>query len=405
MLGREDRPDDVLEFGRDRRPRGRWRSRALLAGLVLAASLVAAIRTGVWSSSSSRAHHARPAASGLATPSVAVPRIRVIATGRHLLGVTAGWELLARGLDDLVRIQLAKGQITWTSVPLLASGGAVAFMATAHEALIRPSDYVPGYVVPDNRQARLLTGPLASGGPLIPGVQGTETFWGSTETQTTRELSLVTLDGRRVGPIIRFPAHGPQLPATAASDGRGDVLVASSGSSFYDAGPTWDRPVPGTIIAVGPASWLTVICDARSEHCHNELVDSTDDSGRALPGTSRAEPFFFTWPPAGVISPDGAMAAVAGRVVVGESGGQLNAVHLIDLRTGATKDLRVRAAGTTGSPLGTATGEDSMAWSPDSRWLFVATASGKLLAVNPRSGLVKSLGIKLPQVQQVAIRR
>ncbi len=334
-----------------------------------------------------------------------VPPVRVIVTGRHLFGVTSGWELLARGPDDLLRIQPARGRITWTYVPPLeTSSPAVAFVATAHETIIRPADFVPGYVVPDDRQARLLTGPLASGGPLVPGARGTDTVWVSTEPQTTRELSLVTLSGRRAGPIIRFPARGPQLPATAASDGRGDVMVAGSGFSFYDAGPTWDRPVPGTIIAVGPVSWLTVICDSRSQRCHNELVDSANGTGRALPGTSRAEPFFFTWPPAGVISPDGRMAAVAGRVVIGERGGQVNAVHLINLRTGATKDLRVRVGGTASFPLGTATGEETMVWSPDSRWLFVATASGKLVAVNSRSGLVKSLGIKLPQVEQVAIR-
>ncbi len=45
-----------------------------------------------------------------------------------------------------------------------------------------------------------------------------------------------------------------------------------------------------------------------------------------------------------------------------------------------------------------------MAWSPDSRWLFVAAADGKLLAVNARTGQAKSLGVTLPAVSQVAIR-
>jgi hypothetical protein len=334
-----------------------------------------------------------------------VPAVRVIATGRRLLGVTSGWELLARGPDELLRIQLAQGRITWTYVPPLeTSSPAVAFMATAHETIIRPADFVPGYVVPDDRKARLLAGPLASGGPLVPGVQSTDTAWVTTETQITRKLSLVTLTGRRLGPTIRFPARGPQLPATAVSDGRGDVLVASSGFTSYDTGPNWDRPVPGTIIAVGPASWLTVICADRSQHCHNELVDSADGTRRALPGASKAEPFFFTWPPAGVIAPDGRTAAVVGRVVVGRSGGPMNAVRLIDLRTGATRDLRVRLGGPSSFPLGSAIGEDSMVWSPDSRWLFVATANGRLVAVNPGSGRVESLGIKLPRVEQVAIR-
>jgi hypothetical protein len=321
--------------------------------------------------------------------------------------VTAGWELLARGPDELLRIQLAKGEVTWTHVPpLQTSSPAVAFLATAHETIIRPADFVPGYVVADNQQARLLTGPLAAGGPLVPGVQGTGTAWISTEPQTTRKLSLVTMTGRRAGPVISFPARGPQLPATAVSDGRGDVLVASSGFTSYDAGPTWDRPLPGTIIAVGPASWLTVICAGGSQHlhCHNELVDSADGTRRALPGSSKAEPFFFAWPPAGVIAPDGRTAAVVGRVVVGHAGGPTNAVRLIDLRTGAARELHVRAGGQGSFLQGSGAGQDSMAWSPDSRWLFVASSSGTLLAVNPRSGRVESLGIKLPRVEQVAIR-
>jgi hypothetical protein len=216
----------------------------------------------------------------------------------------------------------------------------------------------------------------------------------------------VTLTGHRVGPTISFPAHGPQLPATAVSDGRGDVLVASSSFTSYDAGPTWDRPLPGTVIAIGPASWLTVICSGRSQHqhCHNELVDSADGTRRTLPGASEDEPFFFSWPPAGVIAPDGRTAAVVGRVVVGRSGGPTNAVRLIDLRTGAARDLHVRIGGPANFLVGAAAGQDTMAWSPDSRWLFVASANGKLLAINRRSGQVKSLGVQLPRVDQVAIR-
>lgn len=405
------RPDDVLDFGRERRPGGRWRSRAVLALLVLVASLGVAVRAGVFSGSDSRTGAGSASRSGArparppANPGELT--IRAPSTTRHLLGVTAGYEVLARGPSGLVRIQLAKGQVTWTRVPpLQTSSPAVAFVAAAHEAIIRPADFVPGYVVADDQKARLLTGPLASGGPLVPGVAGTDTAWISTGTQNTRKLSLVTLTGRRAGPTIRFPARGPQLPATAISDGRGDVLVASSGFTSYDAGPTWDRPVPGTIIAVGPGGWLTVICSGRSQHqhCHNELVDSADGTHRALPGASKVEPFFFSWPPAGVIAPDGRTAAVIGRVVVGHAGGPTNAVRLIDLRTGAAKALHLRTGGSASFLLGAASYEDSMAWSPDSRWLFVASTDGKLLAINSRSGRVESLGISLPRVQQVAIR-
>ena len=45
--------------------------------------------------------------------------MHVMIVGHSLLGVTAGWELFARGPDDLLRIQLAQGQIT----QMAATGG------------------------------------------------------------------------------------------------------------------------------------------------------------------------------------------------------------------------------------------------------------------------------------------
>ena len=180
--------------------------------------------------------------------------------------------------------------------------------------------------------------------------------------------------------------------------------LPSSTVSSYDAGPTWDRRVPGTIIAVGPASWLTVTCNARTQHCRNDVVDSASDARRVLPGASKPEPYFFTWPPEGVISPDNRVAAVVGRVVAGRGDGPTNAVHLINLRTGVTKDLGVRLGGNGGLIHSINTPPESLAWSPDSRWLFVVAAGGNLVAINPRTDQVESLGITLPRIEQVAVR-
>ncbi len=171
--------------------------------------------------------------------------------------------------------------------------------------------------------------------------------------------------------------------------------------SVYDAGPGWDRPVPGTVVAVGPASWLIDVCDAQYQHCRNEVVNAADGSRRAVPGpAAMGAPYIFSWPPTGVISPDGSTAAVAEN---GRNG--LVTVHLLDLRTGATRDLNVVLAGPGGDlPLGENANEQSMAWSPDGRWLFVAAAGGKLVVVNPRTGRAQSLGVRLPAVDQVAVR-
>jgi hypothetical protein len=282
-------------------------------------------------------HQGRPAAKAAAPP----PAVRVTTVGHRLLGVTASWQLFARGPDDLLQIQLARGRITRTYVPPLDSGNPdVAFVAGARQTIIRSSDLVPGYVVPEGRQARALTGPLA------------------------------------------------------VSDGRGDVLVTTGSFTVYDGGPGWDRLVPGTVVAVGPAGWLVVTCDPQYRHCRNEVIGTAGGSRRVLPGAAAAEPYYPSCPPTGVIAPDGSTAALA------ESGrhGRLT-VHLISLRTGTTTDLGVPL-----SVAGSDYNSQSMAWSPDSRWLFVAAAGGRLVAVSTRTGRAESLGVALPAVDQVAIR-
>jgi hypothetical protein len=382
----QDGHDEVVEFGSGRSAGRRWLPRALLVCLVLATVATVAVR-GV-------GHQARSAA-----PPPAPPPMRLTIVGHPLLGVTAGWELFARGPDELLRIQLAQGRIIQTYVPPLETASPdVAFVIGAHEAVIRPSDLVPGYVVPDGGEARPLTGLLANGGPMVPGPAGSQAAWVTSGSPTSPALSLVTLTGRRSGPSIPFQPGGPQLAATAVSDGRGDVLVVTDNSlSVYDTGPDWDRPVPGTVIAVGRTEWLVDVCDALYRDCRNEVVDASSGIRRALPGLAPPDPYYFSWPPAGVISPDGSTAAVA------ENGrNEQLTVHLVDLRTGATRDLSV-PLGALGGDL-PAGGESSMVWSPDGRWLFVATADGKLAAVDPLTGRAQGLGVSLPALDQVAIR-
>jgi hypothetical protein len=150
--------------------------------------------------------------------------------------------------------------------------------------------------------------------------------------------------------------------------------------------------VPGWVIAVGPASWLTQICNAQYTRCRYEVIDNADGARRLLPGAFSA-PSYVGWPPIGVIAPNGSTAALALTAPDGTT-----TVHLISLRTGATSDLPVQTfvAGSGGV-------QESMAWSPDSRWLFVATITGELVAINARSGHVRPL-VVAAVVDQVVIR-
>jgi hypothetical protein len=385
----QDGHGEVVEFGR-RRAAGRgWGPRVVLACLALATVITIAVRGA--------GHRERPAAKTPARP----PPLQVTTVGHPLLGVTAGWELFAHGPDDLLRIELAQGRIIRTYVPALETASPdVAFAIGPHEAVIRPSDLVPGYIIPDGGQAQPLTGLLADGGPLVPGPAGSQAAWVTSGPPTSPALSLVTLTGHRSGPSIHFQPGGPELPSTAVSDGRGDVLVTDGHFDVYDTGPGWARPVPGTVVAVGPTTWLVNVCDGLYRHCRYEVVDITTGSLRALPGPAGAgAPYYFSWPPTGVISPDGSTAAVAEN----GHGGRLT-VHLIDLSTGVTTDLGVPVSAPGGYLATGDTNEQSMAWSPDGRWLFVAASGGQLVAVNQRTGRAESLGVSLPAVDQVAIR-
>jgi hypothetical protein len=202
-------------------------------------------------------------------------------------------------------------------------------------------------------------------------------------------MSLVDLTGKPAGgPVIRFPSGGPD---TAVPDGRGDVLVVNDESSVFDAGPGWDIPVPGVVAAVGASGWLVVLCNSQYRHCRTEMVAAGGSTRRILPGPGLTLAFYATWPPVGVIAPDGGVAAVPDP---GHTG--LPTLHLVNLRSGSSRAV--------GIPLDLNANDQQMVWSPDSRWLFVTEPDGGLVAVNARTGRAEGLGVSLPPVSQVAIR-
>src|SRR5262249_3564805 len=153
---------------------------------------------------------ARPASPGAVSTSEAGPR---------LLGVRAGWELFGYGDGRVVRIQLASGRITQTAVPV-HSTGRVWLVVGPHEAVISHLDYMPGYLVPDGRAARPLSGALGQGGIVIPGPQP-GTAWVEAGPAAT-SMPLVRMDGTGTGVSVPMPPGGT---SGATSDGRGGVLV------------------------------------------------------------------------------------------------------------------------------------------------------------------------------------
>jgi hypothetical protein len=298
--------------------------------------------------------------------------------------VRAGWELFGYGDGRVVRIQFAAGRITQTAVPVRSSGR-VWLVVGPHEAIISHLDYLPAYLVPDGRPARPLSGPLGTGGIVIPGPQP-GTAWVEAGPAAT-SMPLVRMDGTGTGVSARLPPGGL---AGADPDGRGGVLVIDytpSSSTDNDVRAGGFQPIAGMVAAVGPTRWLVLDCHA-GRRCSNAIVDPATGARHALPGRS-AELVPDAAP--GVIAPDGSAAAI-----LAASGDRIT-LHLINLVSGSDQQIPVSLDAESAA-------DQVLAWSPDSRWLFVVTAQGKLAAVDARTGHVQGLGVSLPRLSLIAVR-
>src|SRR5258708_14631953 len=224
---------DVIQSGRERLPR-RTPSPQLLALLALVGLVVAVVTV-----------HAVTRRGGRRGPGGPV---QVAGVGHRLLGVRAGWELFGSGPSQVVRIQLARARLSRTAFPGLQSSGPVTLLAGPHQAIVRPLDYVPGYLIPDGRTARPLRGALSSGGVVLPGPRPGE-FWMESGDGAHMSMLLVGPAGNRLGPAMPTP----MLTGWPFPDGRGDLIVQRR-AGVYDQGPGL-RPfvTRGAIAAAGPA--------------------------------------------------------------------------------------------------------------------------------------------------------
>jgi hypothetical protein len=203
------------------------------------------------------------------------------------------------------------------------------------------------------------------------------------------------MDGTGTGVSVRLPQGRtsqawPDENSQATSDGRGGVLVIN----YSETGVTYDdvrlggfQRIAAAPAAVGPTRWLVVDCHA-GRRCSNVVVDPATGARRVLPGLS-AEPLPGAAP--GVIAPDGSAAAIA------EASGDRVTLHLLNLVSGSDQQIPV-------SLIAESAADQRLAWSPDSRWLFVVTGQGKLAVVDARTGHVEGLGVSLPRLSLIAVR-
>jgi hypothetical protein len=405
-------PDDVefLDVGPERGVGAAFRLRrrprlVLLVVVAVAVAVIAVVRSGGSPAGSPttppRAAGSRSSAPGPSSTAssgvVSTSTVSVTILGHPLLGVRAGWELFGRGPGVVVRIQFARGRITRTSHPALLSGGPVTFVTDAEGALIRPVDSIPGYLIPDGEPAREAPGALGAGGPVFPGPDPRH-LWVSSSTSDDL-MVLVGMDGRRTGPSIAAPPQSSPINTSllAIPDQTGYLLFPGIGG-VYDVRPSGtSRVTTGTVLAVGPTRWLAAECNSHAR-CRPVVIDRS--TGVRYPLNTRV-PLSTRLNGAvpstvGVISPDGATVAVL-------LGSPQARIEIIDLVTGASHALPLRIDL---SEVDMGWAWESMVWSPDSRWLFVA-AKGDLYAVNQRTdqitNLSHTLGPALPQLFQLSM--
>lgn len=309
------------------------------------------------------------------------PAVSVTKLGHPLLGTSAGWELFGRGDNVLVRIELAAGRITRTTVPALASSGPVFLVAGSDRVIIRPLDRVPGYVVRDGQPARQLSLLLNLEGPIFPGPTPDQ-MWVQPADDHQPVMALSDLNGKRLPDFISIPEETSTFEA--AADGAGYLLFPGIGG-VYDARPDGMRRIStGSLLAVGPTGWLSLECDDR-HRCESVLIDRRDGARRVVntdmpPNGAR-----------GVLSPDGTTAAMMTTGPNGTVG-----LYLLNLGSGRRKVLELS--------INQMDYQGAVAFSPDGKWLFAITADGSLSVINPKTATMRSLGAALPPLGQLVIR-
>jgi hypothetical protein len=394
----------MLEFGAARESRLRlarhsWLRRPPTLRLAAGTAVIALAAAGavVLTGTHSPRAASRNSASATGRQWYSVSRPVVVKALHHpLLGEHSDWALLAVGggwepgaeSGVVIRIQMATGLVSRTIMPPLASSGNAAVIAGPHQVIVRPMDYVPGYLVSDGGPARGLPAGLGQGGMTYPGPQPGQ-VWVTVSADAGADgysvLRLATMNGTPVG---QSTLHVPAAGLLSVPDGQGYALL-QRGDAVYDVRPAGARLVAdGTLVAAGPSAWLISRCRSASR-CISTVIDPATSIRRTLPGSALAGYPIPSWPP-GVISPDGRLAALPSYWP-----GDRTAVRLVDLRTGTERSVTAALGGQ---------GWPELTWSPDSRWLFWVAPGGAVKVMDPRTGQVSGLGVALPPVTFLATR-
>ncbi len=381
--------DELLDEPRPPSRRGRL-GVLLGAAVVVAALLVGFLNRHQGNPSAQPTDTSAPTTSGgpppgpltpTATPSLAHP---LPAFGEHV-------ELYARADGAVADIDLAAGSMLLTHLYPLRSSGPVSFVATSAGALVRPLDFVPGYLVRSGRIVRQLGGAL-DGGTVLPGPSPDKVWAEHRDVHGALDgVQLVDARTGALGRVLRWPAGAAAPRGFPQPDGTGYVLVRTA-QYVYDLRPDGAHrlpvdPVRGIVLAAGGGRLLVVQCPAgRLYNCPATVVRLPDGTSRRLPTNLAVTEAGSE----GVISPDGHTALVYQPGQLGRP-----VARLLDLDTGTFHGTPV--VSDPQNQMGSA------AFAPDGRWVFLPGTGGRLLAVDAGTGTAHTIVSGLPTLYQLAV--
>jgi len=388
--------DDAEELpGPPSRPPHRRRLWWVAGAAVVAAVVVAVTLTQSGGSGSRPAVQPTTSAPSPSSPPLeqpagslpAGPQPVLLELGHPLLPGASGWELFGRTADAIVRIQVGTGRVTTTSVPEIASSGAVAFIVGPHSVVLRPYDDVSGYVVADGRAAQPLRGLLATITNIFPGPSPDQVWIQGPSGQSAPPAPRMydwTTNALTNTRLAQVPAA---LGSPFAPDGSGYLLYSGVGG-VYDVRDTGIRRVTtGAVIAAGATSWLTLECDDNFV-CSTVLVDQHTGAHTRLGGAPSPQPNYLP----GSISPDGRFAAY-----VVDASSPSERLHIVDLTNFTDRPATVTSADV---PYGT----QPFVWAPSGHMLLVADNKNTLEVVDPATLSARVLDRRLPPMSQLTIR-
>ena len=377
-------PLTVVEGGRRRR----------LQVLVVLALLVAGLvanRSNAERVDEPGGDDGRPEEEAVVKPPLIAPSLRTTArlgpllpqlTGTTLL-LGAGTQLLVLDVDTgtLRNVQVADLEIRpsypWGS-PILAVGDAVVARSQPPRAMVVP---------------RTDGGPVAdldagSGGGLYPSTEPGR-FWVE-ELRGDPVLEEVDLAGE-VSRTVPVPLGSTSI----VWDGTGFLQTVDGTALSF--GVDGGDPVPvgdGTVVAAGAATVALLRCQGADVACSLDLLDRATGAVRTVPPTADAPGFsagHASEVPV-VLSPDGRWLVIQSAPPAGGPEPDEPGTALVDVAAGEVRTVEPSLG--SGPPVG--------AFSPDGRWLFLASTTGSVSAEVRGIRLVD--GARFPLDVELAVR-